>query len=305
MSTALTHLQPARPRPNLTVKGDALVDRVVLRGARARGVQLASGAVIAAERVVLAAGTYASPTILLRSGIGPAAHLREMRVEVVADQPGVGANLADHPLVAVDLRCSVPPHSTPFDVILSMRSNLAEPGDPPDLHLFPAGPFDGPDGAVFGIVAGLLCVRSRGSVRLRSAHPDAPPRIDPGHLRDPADLHRMVEATLHARRLSRTPPLSDIITGAELNPGTHIRDDDTAALAHSIRTRVGSYHHPVGTCRMGPDPTAGAVVDSHGAVHGIDALWVADASVMPSLPSANTHLSTVVVAERIAALLSA
>jgi choline dehydrogenase len=260
--------------------------------------------VITADRLVLAAGTYASPAILLRSGIGPAAHLREMSVAVVADLPGVGTNLADHPLVAVDLRCSISPGDAPFDVILSMRSSLAAPGDPPDLHLFPAGPFDAADGAVFGIVTGLLCVRSRGSVRLRAADPGAPPRIDTGHLREPGDLDRMVEATRHARRLSRTAPLSDIVTGAELNPGADISDDDTAALARSIRTRVGSYHHPVGTCRMGPDATSGAVVDARGAVHGIDALWVADASVMPSLPSANTHLSTVVVAERIAKLLT-
>lgn len=305
MSTALTHLEPARTRPNLTVEGDTLVDRIALSGKKARGVQLASGEVITADRVVLAAGTYATPAILMRSGIGPAAHLREMGVDAVVDLPGVGANLADHPLVAVDLQCSLPPDGAPFDVILSMRSSLAEPADPPDLHLFPAGPFDGPDGPVFGIVTGLLHVRSRGSVRLRSADPAAPPRIDPGHLREPADLDRMIEATLHARRLSRTPPLSDIVTGAELNPGAHISDEDTTALARSIRTRVGSYHHPVGTCRMGPDAAAGAVVDARGAVHGIDALWVADASVMPSLPSANTHLSTVVVAERIANVLTA
>jgi choline dehydrogenase len=186
-----------------------------------------------------------------------------------------------------------------------MRSGLAGPDDPPDLHLFPAGPFAGPHGAVCGIVTGLLSVRSRGRVGLRSADPAAPPRIETGHLREPADLHRMIEATLHARRLSRTAPLSTIVTGPELTPGPHISDDDIAALAHSIRTRVGSYHHPVGTCRMGPDPTTGAVVDVRGAVHGIDALWVADASVMPMLPSANTHLSTIVVAERIARLLIA
>jgi choline dehydrogenase len=300
MSTALTHLEPARSRPNLTIRADAFVDRVVVSDGRAHGVRLASGEVISADRVVLAAGTYASPAILLRSGIGPAADLREMTVDVVADLPGVGANLADHPLVAVDLRCSIPPGNAPFDVILSMRSSLAEPDDPPDLHLFPAGPFAGTDGAVFGIVTGLLSVRSRGTVRLRSADPGAPPRIETGHLREPADLHRMIEATLHARWLSRTAPLSDIVTAPEVSPGPHISDDDTAALTHSIRSRVGSYHHPVGTCRMGPDPTTGAVVDVHGAVHGIDALCVADASVMPTLPSANTHLSTIVVAEQIA-----
>lgn len=114
----------------------------------------------------------------------------------------------------------------------------------------------------------------------------------------------MVEATLQARRLSRTPPLADFVRGAELAPGDTISDEDVAALANSIKSRAGSYHHPVGTCAMGPNPDDGAVVEAHGAVHGIDGLWVADASVMPTIPSANTNLSTIVVAERIAAWLS-
>jgi len=137
---------------------------------------------------------------------------------------------------------------------------------------------------VFGIVAGLLSVRSRGSV----------------HLRHPEDMTRMIEATRHARLLSRTPPLAGFATGAELTPGLAISDDDIAALARSIRQHAGSYHHPVGTCAMGPRPDDGAVVDVRGAVHGIDRLWVADASVMPTIPAANTSLSTIVIAERIA-----
>lgn len=115
----------------------------------------------------------------------------------------------------------------------------------------------------------------------------------------------MVEVTRHARRLSRTPPLARYVAGPELAPGAAIADEDTAGLASSVSSRVGSYHHPVGTCAMGPDPDRGAVVDSRGAVHGVRRLWVADASVMPTIPSANTHLSTIVVAERIAARLAA
>ena len=115
----------------------------------------------------------------------------------------------------------------------------------------------------------------------------------------------MIEATRHARRLSHTPPLAGFVTGAELAPGPAISDDDTAGLARSIRERVGSYHHPVGTCAMGPSPDDGAVVDACGAVHGIARLRVADASVMPAIPAANTNLSTVVIAERIAQGLSA
>ena len=110
----------------------------------------------------------------------------------------------------------------------------------------------------------------------------------------------MIEATRHARRLSRTPPLAGFVTGAELAPGPGIGDDDTAGLAASIRGRAGSYHHPVGTCAMGPDPGDGAVVDPRGKVHAIDGLWVADASVMPAITAANTNLTTIVIAERIA-----
>ena len=155
---------------------------------------------------------------------------------------------------------------------------------------------------MFGVVTGLLSPTSRGTVRLRSAKPDDPPRIDVAHLRTQDDVRRMVEATRHARQLSRTAPLADFVTGAELSPGPAISDDDDA-LAASIRARVGSYHHPVGTCAMGRRPDDGAVVDSRGAVHGTDGVWVADASVMPTMPVANTNLTTMVVGDRIASWL--
>jgi len=105
-------------------------------------------------------------------------------------------------------------------------------------------------------------------VRLRSADPADPPRIDIARLRHPEDMTRMIEAPLHARRLSRTLPLAGLITGAELAPGPAISDGDTAGLARPFRERAGSYHHPAGTCAMGPRPDDGAVVDARGAVHG-------------------------------------
>ena len=308
MSTALTHLAAARGRPNLSIRAGTAVDRVELRGTTVRGIRLTGGEIVDSDMVVVTAGSYASPAILMRSGIGPAAWLRNLGIRVAADLPGVGDNLIDHPLAAVDLP-TLPGYAGPrFQVMLTMRSSLAGPGGPPDLHLFAAGPFDdaaSPPGGVSGIVTGLLSVQSRGSVRLRSADPADPPRIDIAHLRHREDVARMVEATLHARQLSRTPPLAGFVTGAELAPGPAISDDDTAGLARSIRERAGSYHHPVGTCAMGPNPSDGAVVDAHGAVHGISGLSVADASVMPTIPAANTNLSTIVVAERIAQWLSA
>ena len=303
MSSALTHLAAARGRPNLTIRPGTVVDRVELRGTTARGIRTADGEIVESDVVVLAAGSYASPVILMRSGIGPAAGLRGLGIRVTADLAGVGGNLIDHPLAAVDLPTSSGYAGPRFQMMLTMRSRHARPDGPPDLHLFAAGPFDddaSPSGGLFGIVTGLLSVRSRGSVRLRSADPGDPPHIDVAHLRHREDMARMLEATLEARRLSRTPPLAGFVTGAELAPGPAIGDGDTAALAHSIRGRAGTYHHPVGTCAMGPSPDDGAVVDAHGRVHGTDGLWVADASVMPTIPAANTNLSTIMVAERVA-----
>jgi choline dehydrogenase len=158
MSTALTYLAPARPRPNLEIRPDTLVDRVLLTSRRAHGVQLHTGEQVEADAVVLAAGAYGSPSILLRSGVGPAEQLRRLDLPVLADLPRVGANLIDHPLVSVDLPATPGPGGPTFQVLLTLRSPLATT-DPPDLHLFLAGPFNDPSlpsGAVFGIVTGPL-----------------------------------------------------------------------------------------------------------------------------------------------------
>jgi choline dehydrogenase len=305
MSTALTYLVAARGRPNLGIHGESVVDHVVMRNNHAVGVRLTNGDVIAADRVVLAAGAYASPAILQRSGIGPARVLGDLGVEVVVDLPGVGTNLVDHPLCAVDLPTQAGATGARFQAIATLRSQSAPPGGAPDLHIFAAGPFDvptavSPTGRVFGVVAGLVLPRSRGWLRLRSADPLDPPRIDVAHLRDAADMARMVEATLIARRISRRAPLAELVAGDELSPGPTVADDDVVGIARSIRSRVDSYHHPVGTCRMGTDDDPGAVVDPRGRVHGVESLSVADASIMPTIPSANTNLPTIMIAERIA-----
>ncbi len=305
MSTAMTYLASARGRPNLTIRAEVPVDRVEVRNGRATGVRLIGGEVVVAGAVVLAAGAYASPAILARSGIGPARHLAEIGIDVIVDLPGVGQNLIDHPLVAVDLPTRPGVTGPRFQAMATVRSHLAPADGAPDLHLFVAGPFDvstdlSPSGAVFGLVTGVVLPRSRGSLRLRSAEPLAPPHIDIGHLRHPDDLSRLVEATILARRISRTDPLAELIAGDELAPGPAISDDDHDALADSITSRVESYHHPVGTCRIGRDPDSGAVVDLRGRVHGVERLYVADASVIPTIPSAGTNVPTIMVAERIA-----
>ncbi len=142
-------------------------------------------------------------------------------------------------------------------------------------------------------------------MRLRSADPAAPPRIDLGFFRDPTDLDRLTEALARARQASRTAAVDALSGGVELAPGPGVREGDLEGLRGWVSREAWTYHHPVGTCAMGPDASAGAVVDALGAVHGVEGLSVADASVMPDIPSANTHLPTIMVAERIASLLLA
>jgi len=305
MSTAVTYLAAARSRSNLTVRAGAAVDRLEVTRGRVCGVRLIGGELIAAGAVVLAAGAYASPAILARSGIGPADRLAAAGVDVIVDLPGVGENLIDHPLIAVDLPTRPGVSGPRFQAVATVRSSLAAADGPPDLHLFVAGPFDvatdvSPSGAIFAIVAGLVGPRSRGRLQLRSADPAELPRVDVGHLRHRDDVDRLVDAVLLARQISRIDPLAALVTGDELAPGPLIADRDRATLRHWVTSQVQSYHHPVGTCRLGKDPDHGAVVDPRGRVHGLEQLYVADASVMPTIPSAGTNLPTIMVAERIA-----
>jgi choline dehydrogenase len=305
MSTALTYLVSARDRPNLTIRSDVTVDRVEVRGGRAVGVRLAgSGETIEAATVVLAAGAYGSPAVLLRSGVGPPEDLRDVGIEPLVALRGVGQNLVDHPIASVDLPLAIEAGDGPkYQLLVTWRSRAADVAQRCDMHLFPSGPYAqaGSARSVGAVVFSVVKPRSCGELRLRSADPAAPPRIRLGHLDDPADLARMLEGLIEARRLARTAPLSQLVAGDELGPAPGIADDDRAALAASLRATVGTYHHPVGSCSMGPDPDSGAVVDGRGNVHGVEGLVVADASVMPEIPAANTNVPTIMVAERIAA----
>jgi choline dehydrogenase len=306
ISTALAYLPPGRARPNLTVRCDTEVSGLLIERGRAAGVLLASGAEIRAGLVVVCAGAYGSPALLMRSGIGLAGHLRELGIPVVADLPGVGANLADHPAVSIDFGYGRDLHPVPaFQVVATLRSEDAGTGGPPDLQCIVGGPFgDGGPGTFFLGVA-LLKPRSRGTVRLRSADPPAAPRVDLGYFREPADLDRLAAGLARIRESATDPVIAELSCGEELAPGRDVARGDRDGLREWVRRHAWTYHHPVGTCAMGPVPDSGSVVDAAGAVHGIDSLFVADASVMPDIPSANTHLPTIMVAERIAALLVA
>jgi choline dehydrogenase len=271
MSTALTHLEPARGRPNLRVRGDALVVEIVIVGGRAIGVRLADGAVIDGGEIIVCAGAYQSPDLLRRSGV---------------DLPGVGANLIDHPAVGIDL-----PYYGPFDdvaphqLVATLHSSLANPAtDPPDLQILISGPYAPNDAAqppTFFIGAAVLKPRSRGRVG---------DDIDLNYYDDPDDLLRIVEGLDRVEAAIAAPPIRALSKGERLQP----RLTDRSELHAWIAGATWSYHHPVGTCAMG------VVVDADCRVHGLEGLSVVDASVMPDIPSANTNIPTIMIAEHVA-----
>jgi choline dehydrogenase-like flavoprotein len=298
ISTALAYLTPTEGRPNLTVRCDAQAAELILKGARAVGVRLLSGEEVRAEEVVLSAGTYASPALLMRSGIGPSAALHELDIPVAVDLPGVGQNLIDHPAVSVDLLYDGPVEPVPvFQVCATFRSSGHDSAGAPDLQCLVSGPYQG-DPSKFFLGTALLKPRSRGSVTLRSIDPTAPPRIDLSYYREADDLDRMVEGLRRVREIGRIGAINDLSGGVDFAPGPEVD------LRSWARGETWTYHHPVGTCAMGVDPSVGAVVDRTCRVHGVAGLRVVDASVMPDIPSANTHLPTIMVAERAAAFIA-
>jgi choline dehydrogenase len=291
-SVALTYLATARNRPNLTVRSGTTAAQLIVHDRQALGVRVAeTGEEISGHQVILAAGAYGSPVLLLHSGIGPAEQLAALGRPVHADLPGVGRGLQDHPLVRLRYASHDEPAVPLHQTLLTARS--AHGLGRVDLQLFPSGPVPARNGgsAVVLLVA-LVQPQSRGEVRLDPADPTGPPLIDPGFFRHPVDLPRLTDGVKLARHLAATAPLADQI-GDSTGP-----DPET-----DLPSLVGSYQHPVGTCRMGPDSDPYTVVDPTGRVRGVDNLAVCDASIMPAIPSANTNLPTLMVAERCAELL--
>jgi len=343
-----------RARPNLHIMPETQGLRILFDGRRACGVVVKRGAetvTIRAREVVVSSGAIYSPTLLLRSGIGPAQDLQALGIATVADLPGVGRNLQNH--TQLHFGVTLPPGSRVGDatrqyIMSAMRFSSGLPGCPPgDLFLYFTGrvspkPF-GPGMAL--IAAALYAPRSRGSVTLASPDPDVAPRVDQRLLSDPQDAQRMVLAARKGEALlldpavrgswselylmPRRPPLNLIngtgLTGAlkaagaatvlaapapirrtiisqAIAPGRLISDGDTTALAtdDEIVAASGAMFHPSSTCMIGARDNPDAVVDATCKVHGIEGLRVADASVMPRVVSANTNLTVVMIAERVA-----
>jgi choline dehydrogenase len=211
ISTAHAYLASLRGSANLTIKADTLVDRIVVESERAIGVRLASAnEIIGADLVILAAGTYASPALLMRSGIGGAADLAALGMQCRVDLPGVGRNLADHPWVPVRLPVITPADGPGFQAVLTWHSAAVSRSGPPDLQIFAQGPFINEGVAVASLCAALLKPHSRGRITLRSLDPAAPPVIDLALLTDGSDLHRLMEGVRHARQLLCSPEFDSV-----------------------------------------------------------------------------------------------
>jgi choline dehydrogenase len=312
VSTAIAYLLPARYRLNLTIRPHCLVNRLVFEGTRVAGVEVESDGErqrVYGRRVTLAAGAIASPAILLRSGIGPAEELRALGIEPVLDRPGVGANLIDHPsagvslvpaagvcdttqpVVQVGVRYTAPGSDEWNDMQLYMASHI-------DLRQFPGAQEMIGAPLVFSVFATLQRPRSRGSVTLTSADPHAQPKIDLHYGEDPEDMRRLVEGVRLAWQVANTRHLAPMWERAALLNESFMSLDE--ALKTYVGMTVTTLFHPVGSARMGPEGDAGAVVDQYGRVRGVDGLRVVDASVMPTIPRANTNLTCIMIAERVA-----
>ena len=304
-STARQYLASARDRPNLTVWADAPVTRVRLDGGRVRGVELTrAGRVefVEVEEVVLSAGAFGSPQLLMLSGLGPAEELTALGLPVLMDLPGVGRNLRDHPLFRVHFRAAHPLDLSPTAPRLGLR--FTTPGSPfrndvriqfhpIKMALEPGSePLD-----LFQLNCLLEAVAGEGRVTLASDDPRAEPQVDYRLLMDPTDRRRAVAGLRFVLDLVQHPALSRYV-GSLLSPTAADMASDERLEAWLV-ANVGTGFHVVGTCKMGPPEDPLAVVDQFGRVRGVNGLRVVDASIMPTTIRANPNASTIMIAERI------
>ncbi len=331
MSSSRAFLHSVLARPNLQVFADTLVERVEMRAGRAVGVTVLHdgqrGTLSADVEVVLAGGAINSPHLLMLSGIGPADQLRRLGVDVVHDAPGVGRNLQDHPTVFVSRRnpsgesYALSPHAygriaaSPLRYLLRrdgmLASNAAEAGgfvrtlpglERPDVQMTFLVGLKGNARTVprehgFMLLVQLLRPLSRGHMALASARASDKPLLYPAFLEQAEDVATLVRGLKEARRIVGGKALAGF-AGPEIEPGAGIVSD--ADLAALVRGQVGTAYHPVGTCKMGPASDPMAVVDAQLAVHGVDALRVADASIMPDIIGGNVAAPSMMIGERAA-----
>jgi choline dehydrogenase len=309
VSTALGYLLPARNRENLEIRGGATVVRVIVERDRAVGVEVltATGSeILRARRVTISAGAIHTPGVLVRSGIGERGDLEKLRVECVADLPGVGAKLIDHPgagIYAVPKPgaqgASDPNHQT------MVRYTATGSSEPNDMQLFLFGRIALKGTKLEKIIgeqtylasASLVRPRSVGRLHVATLDPNVAPQVELNFCSDPEDLRRLVEGFRLSWRALHTAPLSERVASIPFWTEDVVESD---ALDGALRAAIGTSYHPVATAPMGSARDERAVVDQRCCVHGIENLRVVDASVMPTIPRANTNVPCMMIAERVA-----
>jgi choline dehydrogenase len=302
-SSSVAFLEQVLADPNLTVRTGARASSLLFEGDRCVGVELDGEQLRAEHEVVLSAGTIESPKLLMLSGIGPAADLERVGVDVRVDLPGVGRNLHDHALAPVIYSASRPiPPAIPglqqlhAHLFARSRPGLIGPDLQPlffHLPMYLPGMEGPPEG--FTVMAGIIRPASRGSLTLASADPDDRPLLDPAYLTQEVDVAAMELAFALCREIGEADALADW-RGSEVYPGPGVRSKEQ--IRDYLRETCITYHHQAGTCRMGVD--AEAVVDPELRVYGVEGLRVADASVMSAVTSGNTHAPTTMIGERAA-----
>ncbi|MBR0653037.1 GMC family oxidoreductase [Roseomonas terrae] len=315
VTTNDAYLEPARGRANLTIRGNALVDRVLFDGSRARGVRVRFGDAweeIEGREIVLCAGAIHSPTILMRSGIGPAAALGALGIAVRHDQPAVGKNLMDHPILRATLALKPAfraqgPDARHTNCCLTYSSGLAGGGER-DMIMIAYNhrglTADGQPAVGGAVGVALYDAFSRGMLRLTSADPEAQPEVDENMLDDPRDRERLRDGVRRLARLVALDPLSRIAdattfgdSGLSMPDAAALEDEALDAL---MLREAGDIQHAAGTCRMTANEDPRGVVDPDLRVRGVSGLRVADASIMPTDCRANLHFTCVMIGENLA-----
>ena len=303
ISTAIAYLNPNRHRLNLTIKGKALVQHILFDGSRAVGVEVESGGEtfrLEGGEIILSAGAIGSPALLLRSGVGPADHLRSLGIPVIHDLPGVGENLRNHPPLYLQFRLKEKAREKQFPSQVGLRYTATGSTSRNDILISPNQEgIDVPLGQVpymnFGVV--LESARATGRLSLASSNPKVQPALDYRYLTDPWDLARMREGVRLALRLAQDPAFRDILE-ERVAPESEVLASDEA-LDKWLLANVATTSHISSTCKMGPSSDSIAVVNQYCRVHGLEGLRVVDASIMPDVVRANTNATVIMIAERV------
>lgn len=311
-SSSVAYLHPlSKWGDSLTFYLNQTISHIIVENGRAVGVQTADGPIYSDGDLVVCCGAFDTPKLLLLSGIGPAAHLREMGVDVVHDLPGVGEHLLDHPEGVVNWEISqpMPPEAVNFwEVGIFAKTDPALPAPDLMMHLgvtvfdMQTSQYGYPTAEHgFSLTPNVTRAKSEGTVRLRSSNPADPPRIDFRYFTDPEghDERVMVAGVKQAREIAAQPALREWVQ-RELTPGPAVQSD--ADISAYVRTTANTVYHPAGACKMGATGDATAVVDPQLRVRGLAGLRVADASIFPTMIGVNPNITVMMIGERCADL---